>query len=86
MRNINFADHLENKLAECLSEKGIDFVHESENKSQGLDFYLPKLNVYIEVKQYHTPRIAKQMTYQNEIIVLQGSKAVDAFIKLITLK
>jgi hypothetical protein len=83
MRKINFSDHLEKKVAEALDEVGIDFIHESENKEQILDFYLPLFNVFIEIKQYHTDRISKQMASKENIIAVQGSKSVDFLIFLL---
>ena len=83
MRNIHFADHLEKSLAAALNEAGIEFVHESENKKQELDFYLPLFDVYIEVKQFHADRIYKQMSYQNNVIAIQGSKSVNLFITIL---
>lgn len=84
MRHINFADHLEKQIAQCLHDNGIEFVHESENKAQGLDFYLPKQDIYIEVKQYHTPRISTQMEQHDNIIAVQGVKAVKVLIQFIS--
>jgi len=84
MRNIHYADHLEKQIAEALNSLGIDFVHESENKDQGLDFYLPKYDVYIEVKQFHASRIEKQMASRDNVVVLQGKKSVELFKKLLT--
>lgn len=77
---ISFSDHLEKALADFLNSKGICFVHESQNKAQGLDFYLPAFDIYIEIKQYHSERIAKQLATQDEVILIQGKKALDFFI------
>jgi len=84
MRNIHYVDHLEKQIAEVLDSLGIDFVHESEDKYQGLDFYLPKYDVYIEVKQFHTSRISKQMESEDNVIVLQGRKSVELLKALLT--
>jgi len=77
MRKIHFADHLEKKIAEALESAGIEFIHESEIAEQFLDFYLPAYDVFIEVKQFYTVRITKQMNYEDNIIAVQGSKAVE---------
>lgn len=79
----HYADFLEEKIGKSLDNAGIPFVHESENKEQELDFYIPHLNVYIEVKQYHAPRISQQLERQENVIVLQGKRAVDVFCTLI---
>jgi len=84
MRNIHYADHLEKQIAEVLDSLGIDFVHESEDKYQELDFWLPRHDVYIEVKQFHASRIEKQMASRSNVIVLQGRKSVELFKTLLT--
>lgn len=77
MRQIHFGDHLEKRVARALDECRIEFVHESENKEQDLDFYLPFFDVYIEVKQFHADRIARQMSSKDNVIAVQGTKAVE---------
>ena len=42
----------------------------------GLDFYLPSKGVHIEVKRFHSPRIAEQMSRADNVIVAQGEEAV----------
>lgn len=79
-KKIYYADHLEKSLADFLASKDIGFVHESQNKDQILDFYLPGFGIYIEVKQYHAERVAKQLASQEEVILIQGKKALDFFI------
>ena len=83
MRKIYFADHLEEAIAKALDSAGIDYVHESENKEQGLDFYLPKFDVYLEVKQYHADRIARQMSTQDNVIAIQGIKSIKLLVKML---
>lgn len=77
MRQVHFADHLEKKIAEAMDEVGIEFIHESENKEQGLDFYLPYFDVYIEVKQFHSDRISRQMESKDNVIAVQGRKSAE---------
>lgn len=83
MRNIHFADFLEQQLAEGLNRAGIEFVHESENKEQGLDFYLPFFDVYIEVKQFHADRISNQMASKDNVIAVQGRKSLIALLAIL---
>lgn len=83
MRKINYADHLEENIGLALDSANIEFVHESENHAQVLDFYLPKQDVYIEVKQFHAQRISRQMESAENVIALQGKKSVDFFIEKI---
>jgi len=83
MRTLHFSDHLEKKLASALDEAGIEFIYETESKEQGLDFYLPEFDVYIEVKQYHADRISRQMKSKDNVIALQGKKSVDLFVTML---
>lgn len=83
MRQLHFADHLEKKLATALDEVGIEFIHESENKEQDLDFYLPFFDVYIEVKQFHADRIARQMSSKDNVIAVQGMKSVELLVTML---
>lgn len=78
--NIHISDHLEQKLADFFTEHHIEFIHESQNKDQVLDFYLPAFGIYIEVKQYHTERVGRQLAHQDEVILIQGKKALAFFI------
>ena len=82
---MNITDPLEKSLASALDDAGIEYVHESEhgNHNNGLDFYLPKYGVYIEVKQYHSERVSEQMKRHEEVIVIQGKSAVNYFASLI---
>lgn len=78
---------LEKTLAAMLHAASIAFtVPERDNADPiNLDFYLPDLRIYIEVKQFHTPRIADQLAKVPErvsVIVLQGPSAVADFAKL----
>lgn len=71
------ADPVESIIYTALCEAGIDFCHESTDKSigtgtGGLDFYLPRYDLYIECKRFHTARIAQQTERFDNIIVVQG--------------
>lgn len=81
MNNINTSDSLELAVATFLQQRGIDFTHESQSKDQVLDFYLPAYDVYIEVKKYHTPRVEKQLASQDNVILVQGVKALEFLTK-----
>lgn len=80
---MNYSDEQERKIGEAFKSKGIDFIHESEDPSQKLDFYLPWYNVYIEVKQYHAERIGRQMASADNVIAIQGKESVEFFIKML---
>ena len=47
-----------------------------------LDFYLPGADVHIEVKRFYSPRIAGQMARVENVIALQGEKAVRLFAQM----
>lgn len=83
MRAIHYVDFLERDLGNALTSAGIEFIHESEAKGQELDFFLPDYNIYIEVKQYHSPRIERQMAQHDNVIVLQGRKSVSLLCSLL---
>ncbi len=87
-RAINYADLYERQIGEALFDAGIAFTHESEVIGQRLDFHLPEHDIYIEVKQYHTERILAsrgnaQMKLDDNIILVQGKKAVQIMVELI---
>ena len=48
-----------------------------------LDFYLPEHGVHIEVKRFHSPRVADQMSRAENVIVAQGELAVMLLSRLI---
>jgi len=80
-RSIN--DPVEQVVADALSLNGIEFTHESENKAQGLDFYIPSLGLLIECKRFHTDRIDDQVKNLTNVIVVQGMDAAHAFYQLL---
>lgn len=75
-------DPMELKVAGALRRAGIKFVHESEDKEQGLDFWLPDDGISIEVKQFSTPRTDKQIEHRN-VILIQTVEAVDWFCNML---
>lgn len=68
---------LERQIAESLKTAGIDYKHEMDGGTKGLDFYLPEMDLYIEVKGGHADRVAKQTARATNVIVLQGKRSVD---------
>jgi hypothetical protein len=82
-KKIQYADFLEKAIGEKLMQKNIKFSHESQGINIGLDFYLYDYDIYIEIKQYHSDRIALQLSRQENVIVLQGKKSVAYFLKLL---
>ncbi len=67
-------DPMERQIADALTRAGIAFTTDHEAR---LDFYLPDANVHIEVKQFHSDRIAEQMARAPNVIAVQGRGAVE---------
>lgn len=83
---IHYSDHLEKAVGECLTRKGITFIHESQDPDQDLDFYLPDYDVYIEVKQFYADRISRQLASRDNVIVIQGRKSIEFLADLVIMK
>lgn len=77
-------DPMELIIADGLKRADIRFVHESDNKSQSLDFSLPDFGVYIECKQFPTDRTSAQIAPFSDVIVIQGRAAAHLFVSMIT--
>lgn len=71
-------DPMEQLISDGLRAGSFRFTHESEkgNPNLALDFHLTDLGIHIEVKRFHTPRIADQMSRAPNVIVAQGEDAV----------
>ncbi len=86
MAERQISDPIELIIANGLTTAGIAFVHESEGLIPRLDFYLPGRDIYIEVKQFHSERIAQQMAQAPNVIAIQGREAALAFAAMIKCK
>lgn len=75
-------DPMEGLIADALTRVGEPFERDTENSAR-LDFHLPRMGVHIEVKQFHSDRIAVQMGRVDDVIVAQGAKAVRLLAALI---
>ena len=76
------SDPMEGIIRAALTSARVRFVEGDYNKSK-LDFYLPDFDLCIEVKQFHSDRIAKQMRQADHVIVAQGRAAVEALARMI---
>ncbi len=76
-------DPMEELIKDALRSRDLTFVEEDDLRGEGLDFYLPDFGVHIEVKQFHTPRVADQMARAPNVIVAQGRIAVELLARLI---
>jgi hypothetical protein len=81
---------MEKHFAELLTAAGVDFIR-PENLSPDedettLDYYLPAFDLYVELKAYHSPRIATQLARvprRANALVLMGPHSVAAFARLV---
>ena len=76
------SDPLEQRLADALEAAGIQYTAGPPKGTPPgsplhLDFHLPALDLYIEVKRFHADRIARQMALAPNVIAVQGEAAVD---------
>lgn len=77
-------DPIERIVFEGLRARGVEFRVDGQGGYSGLDFYVPEMDLHIEVKQFNSPRIAEQMSRFPNVIVIQGEAAARAFVALIT--
>lgn len=78
-------DPMEQLIRDALSGAGIRFqTDDGGGNPRNLDFYLPDLDLHIEVKQFHSERVAEQMARAENVIVAQGKDAVIWLARLIT--
>lgn len=74
--NLHCTDPLEKAIEIALIEAGIRYHTETDAKNgKNLDFFLPDLDIYLEVKSGHTDRIAEQMSRHPNVIAIQGGKS-----------
>lgn len=84
--NVHGTAHLcpiEEEMEQFLIERGLRYTRPDRDKDDpaNLDFFLPDLQLYIEVKQFHTDRINNQIARAPEarsVIVLVGRNSVEA--------
>lgn len=76
-------DPMETIVRDALDAANLFYVEEEDPRALRLDFYLPIADVHIEVKQFHTDRIAEQMSRTPNIIVIQGVGAAKLFAQML---
>lgn len=78
-------DPMERLVEEALMKAGIAYVSEANGGNPSrLDFRLPDHGIEIEVKRFHSERIAAQMARAPNVIALQGEASVRFFCELLT--
>ena len=69
-------DPLEQIIADALDQVGASYTTDmGGGNPSNLDFRLAS-GIEIEVKRFHTPRVAEQMSRSPNVIVAQGEEAV----------
>lgn len=82
--HLTTTDPMERIIEAALIDAGIVYTIESDSRNpHKLDFDLPVLGIAIEVKRFHSPRIADQMARAPNVIVAQGEAAVLALAAMI---
>lgn len=76
-------DPMEAMIREALKKRGIEYLEGDDNNAH-LDFFLIGIDIYVEVKQFHSDRIAEQMSRVENVIVAQGRDAVKWLSELIS--
>lgn len=74
-------DPVERAVRDALDAAGIHYRPGYQTKE--LDFYLPDADVSIECKQFHSERIADQMSRHPNVIAIQGIGAATAFARML---
>lgn len=68
-----------------LRRRNIPFETDQDGgTASGLDFYLPLEGIAIEVKRFHSPRIAEQMSREKNVIAIQGEEAARFFQRILS--
>lgn len=75
-------DPVEEFVACTLIHLGIDYKSNVKVGDRELDFYLPDYDIYIECKQFYTPRILDQMSEVENVIVVQGLETAHVMFNL----
>lgn len=75
-------DPMERIIAEALDAVGISYITDAQGNPSALDFRMEN-GIEIEVKRYHSDRIAAQMKRANNVIAVQGEAAVRWFAQMI---
>ena len=81
MKKLRYAirDLMETTVRDALAAADISFTEENSEANKGLDFHLTDFGVHIEVKQFHSDRIAEQMSRAPNVIAIQGVIAAQFF-------
>ncbi len=78
-------DPVERQVEHALDRAGLSYERnkEIEPGRYSIDFYLPDLELWIEVCQFYTPRKIEQLSHIDNVILIQGMGAAVAFTKML---
>lgn len=78
-------DYMERDMTQFLIDNKINFIRNHESR---LDYYLPDLDLFIEVKRFYTPRAIEQMSRvaDKDVILIQGIKAFKKLMSIVERK
>jgi hypothetical protein len=78
-------DPIERLIFDGLVSGAYEFTREGDkdHPEDGLDFWLPRVNVHIECKRFHTPRLIEQCSRHANVILVQGLDAALALCALL---
>lgn len=79
-------DPMEKIIRDALYRERFAFTEDGKPGGEvnvGLDFHLTDYGIHIEVKQFHSPRIADQMERAPNVIAVQGREAMEFFAALL---
>ncbi|MES0071840.1 hypothetical protein [Mesorhizobium sp. M0058] len=82
-RRVPTVDPMEETVRSALTFAEIGFVESQDPRALNLDFYLTTEDLHIEVKRFHAPRIAEQMSRAPNVIAIQGLDAAKFVARLI---
>ena len=74
-------DPVEEEIEMALEIAGVKY---ERHHPSNLDFYLPTEGIFIECKQFHTPRAIEQMSREADVILVQGKTAARFFTMKLT--
>lgn len=76
-------DPMEQIIAQALDDAGYAYTRSIDVGGRSIDFHLTVTDIYVEVKRFHTPRSILQMEKVENIVVVQGERAVRALAAII---
>lgn len=79
-----YTDPVEERIANILSSLCIEFKRNVvAPNGRNLDFHVLKPDVWIECKQFFSDRTNEQIAGLDNIILIQGIKAAEAFVDML---